>query len=72
MVKAIPIVGFRRTGKTFLLLNVAKKVGKENSVYIDFEDERVPRRKEVLTEFSRVFKNYKGGIWEAETVSAAR
>ncbi|MEM2100176.1 MAG: ATP-binding protein [Thermoproteota archaeon] len=60
VVKAIPIVGFRRTGKTFLLLNVAKKVGKENSVYIDFEDERIPRKKEVLTEFSRVIKEEYG------------
>ncbi|MEM2088957.1 MAG: ATP-binding protein [Thermoproteota archaeon] len=60
VVKAIPIVGFRRTGKTFLLLNVAKKVGKENSVYIDFEDERIPRKKEILTEFSRIVKEEYG------------
>ncbi|MEM1554905.1 MAG: ATP-binding protein [Thermoproteota archaeon] len=60
VIKAIPIVGFRRTGKTFLLLNVAKKVGKENSVYIDFEDERIPRRSEVLTELSRIVKEEYG------------
>ncbi|MGC8912176.1 MAG: hypothetical protein ACP5K8_08880 [Nitrososphaeria archaeon] len=32
ILKIVPVVGFRRTGKTFLLLNIAKKVGKEKSV----------------------------------------
>ncbi len=34
VVKAIPIVGFRRTGKTFLLLNVAKSERKTLSISI--------------------------------------
>lgn len=42
--KAIPIIGFRRTGKTFLLFNVAKNLGKENTLYVDFEDERIPKK----------------------------
>ncbi|MEM5831299.1 MAG: ATP-binding protein, partial [Candidatus Aenigmatarchaeota archaeon] len=57
---AIPIIGFRRVGKTFLLLNVAKKIGKENTIYIDFEDERLPRKTEVLTYFSDVIKEIYG------------
>ncbi|MEM5832520.1 MAG: ATP-binding protein [Candidatus Aenigmatarchaeota archaeon] len=58
--KAIPIVGFRRVGKTFLLLNVAKKMGKENTIYIDFEDERLPKKTEVLTCLSDVIKEIYG------------
>ena len=41
--KIIPIIGFRRTGKTYLLLFLAKKFGKEKAIYINFEDERIPR-----------------------------
>jgi len=58
--KAIPIVGFRRTGKTFLLLNVAKKLGKEETVYINFEDERIPKKTEVLTNLSEVIEEIYG------------
>ncbi len=60
MLKIIPVVGFRRTGKTFLLLNTAKRVGKEVSVYIDFEDERIPKRSETLTELSKVIRELYG------------
>jgi len=56
VLKAIPIVGFRRTGKTFLLLNVAKKLGKEKTVYIDFEDERIPQKTEFLSTLSETLK----------------
>ena len=58
--KAIPIIGFRRTGKTFLLLSIAKKLGKENTIYIDFEDERIPQKSEVLTNLSNVIKEMYG------------
>lgn len=58
--KAIPIVGFRRTGKTFLLLNVARKLGKENTIYIDFEDERIPQKTEVLSFLSDAIKELYG------------
>jgi predicted AAA+ superfamily ATPase len=60
ILKAIPIVGFRRTGKTFLLLNTAKKIGKENTLYIDFEDERLPQKTEVLTTLSDIIKEIYG------------
>jgi len=58
--KAIPIVGFRRTGKTFLLFNTVKKLGKENTLYIDFEDERIPRKTETLTKLSDAIKEVYG------------
>jgi len=60
ILKAIPIVGFRRTGKTFLLLDAAKKIGKENTLYIDFEDERLPQKTEVLTTLSDIIKEIYG------------
>ena len=52
--KVVSVVGFRRTGKTFILLDLAQKLGKENCVYLSFEDERLPRETEVLTELVNV------------------
>jgi predicted AAA+ superfamily ATPase len=52
--KVISVVGFRRTGKTFILLDLAQKLGKENCLYLSFEDERLPRETEVLTELVNV------------------
>lgn len=48
--KIISVVGFRRVGKTFTLLDFAQKYGKEKCVYINFEDERVPKKTEVLSQ----------------------
>ena len=47
--KIVSVVGFRRVGKTFTLLDFAKKYGKEKCVYINLEDERVPKKTEVLS-----------------------
>ncbi len=47
--KIVSVVGFRRTGKTFALFELAKKIGQQNCLYISFEDERLPKRTEVLT-----------------------
>jgi predicted AAA+ superfamily ATPase len=58
--KAICIVGFRRVGKTFSLLNLAKQLGQENCVYINFEDERLPKTTEVLTNLLEVLTELKG------------
>lgn len=49
--KIVSVVGFRRVGKTFTLLDFAKKYGKEKCVYINFEDERIPKKTEVLSQF---------------------
>lgn len=42
--KIVSVVGFRRVGKTFTLLDFAQKYGKDKCVYINFEDERVPKK----------------------------
>src|SRR6266540_5683189 len=47
--KIITVVGFRRVGKTFTLLDFARKYGKEKCVYVNFEDERLPKKTEVLS-----------------------
>lgn len=47
--KIVSVIGFRRSGKTYTLLDLAKKVGKEKCVYINFEDERLPRKTSTLT-----------------------
>ncbi|MDP2861046.1 MAG: ATP-binding protein [bacterium] len=49
--KIITVVGFRRTGKTYALLELAQKIGRENCVYLNLEDERLPRETKILTLF---------------------
>jgi len=39
--KVITISGFRRSGKTYMLFLTAKKIGKDKTVYINFEDKRL-------------------------------
>lgn len=58
--KIISVVGFRRVGKTFTLLDFAQKYGKEKCVYINFEDERIPKKTEVLSQFIEVLTELKG------------
>lgn len=41
--KIVSLVGFRRVGKTYIFLDFANKIGKENCLYINFEDERIPK-----------------------------
>ena len=48
--KIISAVGFRRIGKTYIFLDFAEKIGKENCVYINFEDERIPKNVTFLTD----------------------
>lgn len=47
--KITAISGFRRTGKTYLLFQLLQKLGKERCVYLNFEDERIPRTTDFLT-----------------------
>jgi len=51
--KIIAISGFRRVGKTYLLFGFIKKLlrkySKEEVIYINFEDERIPLDTEFLT-----------------------
>ncbi len=51
--KIIVVTGFRRVGKTYLMLgllsNLLKEKTRDEAVYINFEDERIPQRTEFLT-----------------------
>ena len=46
--KTLAVVGFRRVGKTFSLLDFARKHGQTNCVYFNFEDDRLPKTTETL------------------------
>ena len=52
--KIIILSGFRRVGKTYLLLNEIKKLlsnySRKEVIYINFEDERIPLKSEFLSE----------------------
>lgn len=51
--KIVVITGFRRIGKTYLLFHLIQRLlkekDKEQAVYINFEDERIPLKTESLT-----------------------
>ena len=47
--KILTVTGFRRVGKTYILLGFIQKYGKERCLYINLEDERLPEVTEVLT-----------------------
>jgi len=51
--KIIVVTGFRRVGKTYLILHLIKELlkdkAREEVVYINFEDERIPLKTEFLT-----------------------
>ncbi len=51
--KIVAITGFRRVGKTYILYSLIKKLLKEYSreevIYINFDDERIPESTEFLT-----------------------
>ena len=48
--KVVSVVGFRRVGKTYIFLDFAKKIGQTNCLYINFEDERIPKKVSFLTD----------------------
>src|SRR3989338_5145426 len=51
--KIIAVTGFRRVGKTYLMLGLINKLldekSREEVVYINFEDERIPPKIEFLS-----------------------
>ena len=51
--KIITVTGFRRVGKTYLIFQLIEKLlqknSRENIFYINFEDERIPKKTEFLT-----------------------
>lgn len=52
--KAIVVTGFRRVGKTYLLFEhirqLLKEYSREEVIYFNFEDERVPEKTEILSQ----------------------
>ncbi|KKP45949.1 MAG: hypothetical protein UR39_C0017G0006 [Candidatus Woesebacteria bacterium GW2011_GWA1_33_30] len=58
--KIITLVGFRRSGKTYSFFSLAQKIGKGNTVYINFEDERIPNNISVLTTLIDVLTTLSG------------
>lgn len=50
--KIVTVTGFRRVGKTYLLLDYASRLGQKNCIYLNLEDERIPEKIESLTLFS--------------------
>lgn len=59
--KIIVVTGFRRAGKTFLIYGLMKELlekhSKEEVLYINFNDERIPPRTEFLSELLPVIKS---------------
>lgn len=58
--KILSVVGFRRAGKTFTLLDFAQKYGQEKCVYLNFEDERIPKKTEILSELVELLTELRG------------
>lgn len=58
--KITVVSGFRRAGKTYLIFDLIKKLlpnkNKEQIIYINFEDERIPNKTEFLTELLPTIK----------------
>lgn len=58
--KVVSVVGFRRCGKTYTLLSLAKKIGKENCIYVNLENEELPSDIKVLTQLIDLLTEMKG------------
>jgi len=62
--KILVITGFRRTGKTYLLLSAISKLlqtySKKDIFYLNFEDERIPLTTQVLTDLLPAFQAHFG------------
>ncbi|MBI2676013.1 MAG: ATP-binding protein [Candidatus Aenigmarchaeota archaeon] len=60
--KIVVVTGFRRCGKTYLLLHFIKELlkgsSREKVVYINLEDERIPLKTEFLTELIPTIKQH--------------
>src|SRR3989339_645979 len=62
--KILVVTGFRRTGKTYLLLSAIAKLlqthSKKDIFYLNFEDERIPLTTQVLTDLLPAFQAHFG------------
>lgn len=66
--KIVAVTGFRRVGKTFLLLGLAERLLQEKTrkqvVYLSLEDERIPLTTEFLTGLLPAIKEHYGNLPE--------
>ncbi len=67
--KIITIVGLRRVGKTYALLQLAReivnRIPRERIFYLNFEDERVPQEKELLSDVISLIRSRVGRLEDA-------
>lgn len=60
--KIIVVTGFRRVGKTYLILDLIKKLlrksSREEVIHINFEDERIPEKIEFLTQLLPTIREF--------------
>lgn len=66
--KIVAVTGFRRAGKTYLVFGLIKKLLKERKkeevLYVNFEDERIPEKTEFLTHLLPTIKETFGKLPE--------
>lgn len=64
--KIVAVTGFRRVGKTFLLLGLAQHLlqgrSRKQVVYLNLEDERIPLKTDFLTDLLPSIKEYYGAL----------
>ena len=59
VIKIVPVIGFRRVGKTYLLFSIAKKL-RDKTVYINFEDSRLDIKNLSYYDFYSVLREIYG------------
>ena len=58
--KIVTLVGFRRVGKTYIFLDFAQKLGQRNCLYLNFEDERIPKKVSFLSDIIEALTEISG------------
>ena len=62
--KILVVTGFRRTGKTYLILSAVAKLlqthSRKDVFYLNFEDERIPGTTQTLTDLLPAFQAFFG------------
>ena len=59
VIKIVPVIGFRRVGKTYLLFSIAKKL-RDKTLYINFEDSRLDTKSLSYYDFYSVLREIYG------------
>lgn len=58
--KIMSLVGFRRVGKTYIMLDFAQKIGQADCLYLNFEDERIPKEVSFLSDIIETLTEISG------------